>query len=54
MVKFTVFAMNTTDGKRYIILNNGKVMPKNTTYFKLKSTAQKRADSMNKKWKENK
>jgi len=49
MVKYTVNEMNTTDGKRYIILNNGRVMPHNTTYFKKKSTAQKRADTMNKK-----
>lgn len=49
MVKYTVMEMNTTDGKRYIILNNGKVMQYNTTYFKKKTTAQKRADTMNKK-----
>ena len=47
MVKYTVDEINTTDGKRYYLLSNGKVSLSYRTYFKKKSNAQKKADSLN-------
>lgn len=45
--KYSVKELNTTDGKRYILLRGGKVSLSERTYFKKKSTAQKRANKLN-------
>lgn len=46
-MKYSVDDINTTDGKRYIILRDGKVSLSERTYYKKKANAQKRANKLN-------
>lgn len=46
--KYSVASINTTDGKRYFLLRDGKVSLSHREYYKKKSTAQKKANKLNK------
>lgn len=48
MGKYTVTSLNTTDGKRYILLFNRRVSLSYRTYYKKESNAQRVADRLNK------
>ena len=48
MSKYSVTDINTTDGKRYFLLRDGKVSLSHRSYYKKKSSAQRKADRLNK------
>lgn len=48
MGKYNVASINTTDGKRYFLTRGGKVSLSYRSYYKKKSNAQKKANSLNK------
>ena len=48
MAKYSVKPLRTTDGMKYILVRGGQVSLSHRTYYSKKSSAMKKAQSLNK------